>query len=30
MPPAVTLGVVLSVLGLTIALSALKLRRPDV
>jgi tellurite resistance protein TerC len=30
MPPAVTLGVVLGILGLTIALSALKLRRPDV
>jgi tellurite resistance protein TerC len=29
-PPAVTLAVVLGLLGLTIALSALKLRRPDV
>jgi len=29
-PPAVTLAVVLGILGLTIALSALKLRRPDV
>lgn len=29
-PPAVTLGVVLSLLGVTVALSALKLRRPDV
>ena len=29
-PPAVTLGVVVAVLGLTVALSALKLRRPDV
>ena len=29
-PPAVTLGVVLGILGLTTALSALKFRRPDV
>jgi tellurite resistance protein TerC len=29
-PPAVTLGVVVGILGLTTALSALKFRRPDV